>query len=208
MIISEILYSIQGEGMNAGKPAVFLRFGNCNLNCKWCDSKFARKNNKEVSLDEVVNEIKKYKECKRLVITGGEPMLQQPAIIEIRKKFPDYFIEVETNGSQEAFCFREVDLFNVSYKTSNSGNKPYHLKTNNSKCIYKFVVKNVLDFLEIEKIRQQYNISPGKIYLMPEGITREEILEKHEFIIERCRAKGYNFTTRLQILTWGNIRGK
>ena len=135
-------------------------------------------------------------------------MLQQDAIKEIRKEFPDYYIEIETNGSQPVLCEDEVNLFTVSYKTSNSGNAPYELKTKNEKCVYKFVVDSPKDFQEIEEIISRYKLPAEKIFLMPQGVTREELLKKHDFITEYCKKKGYRFTTRLHILNWGAARGK
>lgn len=200
MILNEIFYSIQGEGLNIGVPAVFVRFGNCNLRCKWCDTKYAWSGNEDVDISKVCREIKKYKNCRHIVITGGEPMLQQDAILAIRRAFPDYYIEVETNGSMPVRCLREVDLFNVSYKTKNSGNAPYQLKIINKKCVYKFVVASKKDFSEIEKIIKKYKLPTSKVFLMPEGKTSTVILKKSPFIAEYCKSKGYNFTTRLQIL--------
>lgn len=212
MILNEVFYSIQGEGSNAGTPAIFVRFGNCNLKCTWCDTKYTWHpdvaDNFEAPLDKVFSEIRKYPQCKHLVITGGEPMLQQEAIIAIREEFPSYYIEVETNGSQEVKCFNEVDLFTVSYKTSNSGNPPYPLKTKNEKCVYKFVVCNKGDFDEIEKVVKKYNLPADKIFLMPEGATQKEVLQKQPWLAEYCKKQGYHFTTRLHILTWGASRAR
>ena len=212
MILNEIFHSIQGEGLNAGKPAVFVRFGNCNLKCTFCDSRFTwyktESDNREVETVEVFAEIRKYSDCKHLVITGGEPMLQQDAISAIRREFPDYYIEVETNGSQECRCYDDVNLFTVSYKTSNSGNAPYELKTKNDKCVYKFVIRRKDDFDEISAVIKHYNLPPDKIFLMPEGVTRDEVLRKHQFVADFCAQRGYNFSTRLQILNWGNERRK
>lgn len=211
MILNEIFYSIQGEGLNAGQPAIFVRFGNCNLKCTWCDTKYTWHkdviDNRSAELDEVFKKIREFP-CKHLVITGGEPMLQQSVISAIRKEFPTYYIEVETNGSQEVRCKDDVNLFTVSYKTSSSGNTPYKLKTINEKCVYKFVVCSEGDFDEIETIIKKYRLPPYKIFLMPEGTTREALLKKHDFIMKRCAEKGYHFTTRQHILQWGNQRAR
>src|SRR3989338_8409922 len=98
MILNEVFYSIQGEGLNAGVPAIFVRFGNCNLKCSWCDTKYTWhpdfRDNYEENLPELFKNIKKY-QCKHIVITGGEPMLQQDAISAIRREFPEHYIEVE-----------------------------------------------------------------------------------------------------------------
>lgn len=206
MVLNEVFCSIQGEGLNAGKPAVFVRFGNCNLKCTWCDTKYTwhpdLQDNFEAPLGRVFAEIRKYPECKHLVITGGEPMLQQDAISAIRRGFPDYYIEVETNGSQPARCFDDVDLFTVSYKTSNSGNPPYELKTRNEKCVYKFVICREGDFDEIEKIIKKYRLPADKIFLMPEGASRGEILKKEPWMTAYCNQRGYRFTTRLHIVNY------
>lgn len=205
MILNEVFYSIQGEGLNAGQPAIFVRFGNCNLKCTWCDTKYTWhpdvSDNFEAPLEKVFSEIRKYP-CQHLVITGGEPMLQQDVISAIRRKFPDYYIEVETNGSiaPQPQCGQAVDLFTVSYKTSNSGNAPYELKIKNAKCVYKFVICREGDFDEIEMIIKKYKLSADKIFLMPEGTTRKEVLNKQPWMIEHCKKKGYRFSPRLQII--------
>lgn len=204
MILNEIFYSIQGEGLNAGAPAIFVRFGNCNLKCSWCDTKYTwHKNfvdNKEVDLEYVFAEIRKYPQSKHLVLTGGEPLLQQDSISAIRREFPQYYIEVETNGSIAPRCVSDVDLFTVSYKLKNSGNAPYELKAKNKKCIYKFVICNKEDFVDIEEIIARYKLSSQKIYLMPEGKSEKTLKNKYTLIADYCMAKGYNMTTRLQIL--------
>ena len=204
MILNEIFYSIQGEGLNIGRPAVFVRFGNCNLKCSWCDTKSTWHkdfiDNKEVDLEYVFAEIRKYPQCKHLVLTGGEPLLQQDSISAIRREFPQYYIEVETNGSISPRCVSDVDLLTVSHKLKNSGNAPYELKAKNEKCIYKFVVCSEEDFADIEEIISRYKLPSQKIYLMPEGKSEKALKSKYALISDYCMAKGYNMTTRLQIL--------
>lgn len=210
MILNEVFFSIQGEGLNLGAPAVFVRFGNCNLKCSWCDTKYtwdpAVRDNYEEQLPKLFEKIRSYPQCNHLILTGGEPMLQQEVIVAIRKEFPDYYIEVETNGSQPVRCLDAVNLFTVSYKTSNSGNAPYELKTKNEKCVYKFVVDSEKDFEEIEEVIKKFSMPADKIFLMPQGVTADELLKKHDFIIEYCKKQGYRFTPRLHILSWGQKR--
>lgn len=220
MILNEVFHSIQGEGLNAGVPAIFVRFGNCNLKCTWCDTKYTWhpdvRDNFEAGMPQVFEKIraagrlKNGGECKHLVITGGEPMLQQDVIVALRREFPDYYIEVETNGSiaPKPECRDAVNLFTVSYKTSNSGNAPYELKTRGEKCVYKFVVCVPDDFSEIETVIKKYALPPDRIFLMPEGATREEVLKKQPFVMARCTERGYRFSTRQHVLVWGGERGK
>ena len=70
--IVEIFHSVQGEGARAGIPHVFVRFGNCNLRCEWCDTDFLTYT--EMTAGQIIEEIGKY-ECKNIIFTGGEPML-------------------------------------------------------------------------------------------------------------------------------------
>ncbi len=104
----EIFHSIQGEGVHAGRPAVFLRLAHCNLACVWCDTRYTwdwehydqRKEVESVSVDEAEEEIRRF-DCRNLVVTGGEPLIQQRALAPLleRLKSSGFWIEVETNGT-------------------------------------------------------------------------------------------------------------
>ena len=218
MLINEIFHSIQGEGPSVGIPAIFLRLGGCNLKCKWCDTKYAwhpkYADNKEMSVNHIIKAIKKYP-CKHLVITGGEPMLQQDAIYELLIKLKNYTAEVETNGSIECKSGpipNKVKNFvlqiNCSPKLTNSGNIPYSLKIlPTMKVFYKFVVQNKSDLKEIKSFARKYKIPNYKIWLMPEGVTKSDILKRSKWLIELCKKEGYNFSPRLHVMIWGNKRG-
>lgn len=98
MRVNEIFYSIQGEGRNAGTPAVFVRFSGCNLKCPFCDTDFSFYT--EMSEEEILDKINKYK-CDFVVLTGGEPTLQvTPKLLELLRKSGKY-IAVETNGTRK-----------------------------------------------------------------------------------------------------------
>ncbi len=143
ILINEVFYSIQGEGKSLGKPSIFLRLGGCNLKCSWCDSKYTWHpnfiDNKQSDLKSLINEIKKYP-CKHLVITGGEPLLQQNRIKALLNELKDYTAEIETNGSLPLKPNKQIIQVNCSPKLSNSGNKSYDLKILpiNKKVSYKF----------------------------------------------------------------------
>ena len=99
MKINEIFYSIQGEGGDAGKPTIFIRFTGCNLRCIYCDTTYAFYEGEDMGMEEIIEAIKKWK-CRRVCITGGEPLLQQEvyALIDALLKM-EYEVSVETNGS-------------------------------------------------------------------------------------------------------------
>ncbi len=212
LLLNEIFYSIQGEGPNVGRPSIFLRLGGCNLACSWCDSKFTWdpkvSDNKLVTIDSTIKKIKSFP-CKHLVITGGEPMMQQDKIAVILKRLPGYTAEVETNGSISSKISPLVEQINCSPKLSNSGNKSYPLKIkpSNKKAIYKFVVQKKSDLKEIKSYIKSNKILQSKVYLMPEGIKRSEILTRSKWLIKICKKEGYNFTPRLHIMLYNDKRG-
>ncbi len=208
---NEVFYSIQGEGKNVGKPSIFVRLGGCNLKCTWCDSKFTWdkdvEDNEVWDEDALIEEIKKYN-CQHLVITGGEPFLQQDKIKSFMEKLPGYTAEIETNGSLENEIDEVLDQINCSPKTRNSGNDPYDLKIlpDNPKVVYKFVIQKKEDLEEIEEYIEKYNLPKERIYLMPEGVTREAMKERSPWVIEICKEKGYNFSPRLHVMLYGDRR--
>lgn len=219
IFISEIFHSIQGEGPNIGKPAVFLRLFGCNLDCAWCDSKYALTltntktstsncNSKSYSCDQILKKIQKYP-CKHFVITGGEPALQQDALIPLLEGLKGYYIEIETNGSIKLKINKYLEQINCSPKLKNSGNKPYllQIKPTNKKTIYKFVVAKKSDVKEIENYIKSNRIPTDKVWLMPEGVNKKVVQERSEWIIEVCKKNGYNFSPRLHIMLYGNKRG-
>ena len=93
----EIFESLQGEGRNAGRPCVFIRFAGCNLKCPWCDTDVAKRFT--ASLDELLTELAQHK-AKSVILTGGEPTIQEgmPELVAALKR-EGYWVAVETNGT-------------------------------------------------------------------------------------------------------------
>ncbi len=221
----EIFYSVQGEGVNTGKPAIFLRLALCNLECIWCDTKYTwdwkqyspDEQIKEMSLEEVEREILRHS-CRYLVVTGGEPMLQQKQLVSLleRLKAKDFYIEIETNGTiiPIAVLVDLVDHWSISPKLSNSGNslsfreipEAYRFFGMLHNSHFKYVIENKDDFTELQSIALKYNLDSEKIILMPEAQNREMLLRKSRWLVELCMEQGYLFSTRLQVLLWGNKR--
>ena len=96
--VVEIFHSVQGEGFHSGVPHVFIRFGNCNLRCEWCDTDFLKY--EELSLDEITEKVLSFG-CKRVIFTGGEPALQDLKTIGRRLKEFGISLSIETNGTVE-----------------------------------------------------------------------------------------------------------
>jgi len=209
--VSEIFKSIQGEGPFAGTPSLFLRFAFCNLKCRWCDTEYTWKGNviyKKMSLKEIEERILGYN-LNHLVITGGEPLLWQKDFYPLVEKLlsKKFIIEVETNGTIKPKLPEEI-YFNVSPKLSNSGEqfekriKIDILKEFNKreKSIFKFVIQKKEDIDEILEIKNEVGIENKKIYLMPEGRTREELKERRKMVFELSKKYGFKFSDRLHIL--------
>ncbi|MFA5722561.1 MAG: 7-carboxy-7-deazaguanine synthase QueE [Candidatus Paceibacterota bacterium] len=224
-----IFYSIQGEGISMGEPAVFLRLYGCNLHCSYCDTPYTwgKDTNKKIislgitiiTLEKLAEDIQKLwpetnKKCKTLVITGGEPLLQKEAVDNLMKLLPDWFVEIETNGTilptkkQLNEC-----QFNCSPKLSNSGNDENRINGKVLKAInkndsqFKFVVRNEDDVKEIERdFIKPYKLDTEKIILMPEGISVKELRKHAVAVVDICLEKGYRLLDRLQINIWGKKR--
>jgi organic radical activating enzyme len=239
----EIFHTIQGEGVSAGLPAVFIRASRCNLHCVWCDTDHTwnfegtpwphekdalpgyAKHRKadvtsETSAAEAARRILAF-DCPRVVITGGEPLLQEEEFLEmirlIRARMPDCVFEVETNATRipsPAFA-DAVDQFNVSPKLANAA-MPESLRLNNQslgffatspKAWFKFVVSSPADLAEIKMLQSRYEIPARRILLMPEGRTAAELDRTARQLAELCRELGFRFCDRLHIRLWGDRRG-
>ena len=239
--VCELFASIQGEGITAGVPSVFVRFSGCNLQCKFCDSPYTWNwEGTNFSHDTKVwedvkyvqdNEVSMYtpielkdKICElsgttvnTVVFTGGEPMLYsktKPFIQLLRLlKAYRFRIEIETNGTilPTGPVAELVDQFNVSVKLSNSGmpkkrrinDTAMLFFANSSKAMFKFVIVDENDIKEVQEIQDKFNISVGKILLMPEGRTEEEIKAHAKTVVDICMQYGYTFCNRLHIWLWG-----
>ena len=226
MKISEIFESIQGEGNNAGKPAVFLRTAECNLKCIWCDTKYTwdwqnydySKEVKEMSIKEIRQSLE---ECRirHLVITGGEPLIQQDDLAELLTFLkPEFYVEVETNGTilPNNALSALVDQWNVSPKTKNSGNplemcednECYKFFSKKKNFYFKYVVEGKNDLIEINQLIAKYNLEKDRVLLMTQAITKEEILEKENNVVALSKQNNLGFSPRLHVIRWGSQRGK
>lgn len=243
LTVSEAFYSIQGEGMTTGRPSIFIRLAGCNLMCggkgtevdkllyngaTWrCDSIEVWRKGKSYTHAELVEElnnridfINRLKQDVRIIFTGGEPMLQQNAIVE----FCDYlikqhgvapFVEIETNGTivptEELVDW--VDLFNVSPKLENSG-EPASSRLKN--CLknygylnsqFKFVISSEDDLLEVNRIIKKYDIERQSVWLMPAASCKVMLTSVSKKVIEWAKEYMYNYSHRLHIEIWNQKTG-
>lgn len=214
--------TIQGEGLSLGEPTFFVRVAGCNLRCSFCDTPYTwdwsrfdvRKESHTMTVDDVLARLLDLKgdlPIKHLVVSGGEPMLQQSGLDDLARHLPDWFIEVETAGTK-VLQFDFADQYNVSLKLASSGNGPERLKPAairsllaTGKANWKFVVFDASDFREIDALVREYRLSP--VVIMPEGIDAGIISDRSKAIVPLAIEHGYRVTTRLHISLFGNRRG-
>ncbi|PKP93634.1 MAG: pyrroloquinoline quinone biosynthesis protein PqqE [Alphaproteobacteria bacterium HGW-Alphaproteobacteria-14] len=230
----EIFASLQGEGPSMGMPVAFVRLSRCNLACSWCDTAytwhfegdnrphrdgttFARKANQvTLSPEETAARIALLGQ-NRLVITGGEPLLQAGALAEMLEHLPDISVEIETNGTAQppARLDIRVDQYNVSPKLAHSGNPadlaliPERLDTfaADTRAFFKFVIAAPEDVAEVLDLQRRYRFRPSQVFLMAEGTDSVTQRERQAWLAPLCLEHGFRMSDRLHIHLYGDTRG-
>lgn len=231
----EIFASLQGEGPSQGKPCAFVRLSRCNLACQWCDTAYTwrftgdnrphrseqayeRKAN-QVTLgeDEVARRIAALGQP-RLVVTGGEPLLQAAALARMLDLLPPGIaVEIETNGTiaAPAVLDRLVGQYNVSPKLAHSGNPadlalvPQRLAewAGNPRAMFKFVVAQAGDVAEVLDLAQRYDIPRARVWLMAEGTDSATLHAREAWLAQLCLEHRLTLSKRLHIELYGDTRG-
>ena len=230
----EIFHSLQGEGPSLGKPCTFVRLSRCNLACAWCDTAYTwrftgdnRPHRDGLAFDRAENQVT-LNEAKvaarisafdgtRLVVTGGEPLLQGAALARLVALLPDIRVEIETNGTVAPHPALDplVAQYNVSPKLAHSGNPaelalpPERLAAwaAEPRAWFKFVVASPEDLAEVAALAETHAIPSERIFLMPEGRDSATLRTRLRWLAEECAARGYNLTDRLHIHLYGDTRG-
>lgn len=230
----EIFASLQGEGANAGMAVAFMRLSRCNLACVWCDTPYTwhftdddrdhryqrtwdrKLNQVTLELDEVASIIAALGQ-QRLVITGGEPLLQARELAELIELLPPMAIEIETNGTIEPSAELDelVDRYNVSPKLAHSGNpaalalRPALLDrwAQDERAVFKFVIATSSDVAQVRELAAHHAMVPERVILMPEGIDSETLRDRIEWLAPLCMESGFRLGDRMHIHLFGDTRG-
>jgi len=230
MLISEIFYSVQGEGELTGVPSVFVRTSGCNLRCDWCDTPYAswEPTGKNLSVEAILQTVAEYP-ARHSVLTGGEPMVAKEIDqLAAGLRNAGHHITFETAGTIAPDGIA-CDLASLSPKLSNSTPSADRISEtwverheatrrnlevlrawiDNYNYQLKFVVSTDQDLEEIQQLLQDLDreIPPHKVLLMPEGITPEQLRSRRETLVELCKKHGYRFCDRLHIELFGNTPG-
>jgi 7-carboxy-7-deazaguanine synthase len=221
--------TIQGEGVNTGVPATFLRVQHCSLDCRWCDTEEVWRQGNPYTFGEIFKlmednlVIDSLKHEQHLVLTGGSPLRQQLPLIHFLNEFYHKYgfrpyIEVENECTTMPLAAFEyyVSCWNNSPKLTNSGNRlssRFNLRvlerlSNLPNSWFKFVIDKPEDLKEVlDDFLIPGPIKHEQIILMPCGQTKKELDEKREMVAYLATKYGFRFSDRLHITIWDKKTG-
>ncbi len=230
MRVSEIFYSLQGEGMLVGTPSVFVRLAGCPLHCPWCDTKYAWdfQAGQDLEPAQIVDQIGRWP-CRFIVLTGGEPMMGpdlavRPGLADLthRLKVSGKHITIETAGVlfiPDLAC----DLISISPKLPgatmrSSPAESGHVVGSDLAAIrqltraypyqLKFVIESPEDIEGVQDTLKKLGpLETERVMLMPQAETTEELQSRSAMVAELCKQTGLRFGQRLHIQFWGRRRG-
>lgn len=226
MKISELFYSLQGEGTLLGVPSFFIRTTGCNLRCGWCDTPYTSwaPVGEEMSVEFIVQQALRHP-GRHAVVTGGEPLIApEIGALTAALRAAGFHITIETAGTvaPPVTC----DLMSISPKLSNSTPRdreegryaaqherlryqPVVLRELMLNYNYqlKFVVMAASDLEEIRSLLRDTGGAASQTILMPEGIQLETLRDRAKWMVDVCKSEGFRFSPRLHIDLFGNTRG-
>jgi 7-carboxy-7-deazaguanine synthase len=226
LVVSEVFGpTFQGEGPSAGRLAMFVRLGRCNLDCSWCDTAYTwdwTRFDPDTELHrrtvgEVVAELARVN-VPLLVITGGEPLLQQRHLVPLVRaaRTRGWRVEVETNGTIAPLpaLSAMVDQWNVSPKLAGSGvdlarrwqPEALHALARTGRAIAKFVVRSASELDEAAAVAEAGHLS--EVWIMPEATDAATLVDRLGALAPDVLSRGWHLSSRLQILLWGDQRGR
>jgi 7-carboxy-7-deazaguanine synthase len=212
MKVSEIFYSIQGEGIEIGLPTVFVRLFACDLRCEWCDSMYAVEGRdfKETSIEDVRNLIEAYN-CKRICITGGEPLLQREELEELANDLvtDGYKISLETSGHKDPppifwtdNCVISMDCKCPSSRMEERMDFRLFEKLR-PKDQLKFVINDGLDYEYAKSVLKSHKIEASIIFQPVHGTNLKWLAQR---VIED-KLEDVRILPQLHKIIWGEKRG-
>lgn len=233
LLVSEKFVSLQGEGVSVGAPAAFLRLGNCNLSCSFCDTPYTWDSSRydlgsELHAEEIWDLSRWISEVApgRLIVTGGEPLLQQKQLAQLIRRLDAVsegrgtarlYIEVETNGTvpPHGFLLERVDQWNVSPKLGNSG-EPRERRIclaaldafrTCHRAYLKFVVRGAEDVGEVDELVRDTAWDTTRVILMPEARDVGALRARSAEVAGEAMKRSYRFSGRIHLELFGGRRG-
>lgn len=232
----EIFYSIQGEGPFTGRPSIFIRLSECNLYCHWCDTPYTwnwqdtdylhmdeqkyDKADEQQLLDgsKIIESVRVFP-CKHIVLSGGEPLLQQKQLLPVLTTLCEhnYLFDIETNGTVKPIpeFGQFINSYVVSPKLANA-KIPLEKRirqdalkwfANSANSFFKFVVAEPGDLSEILQLIAEFTIAEDKVYLLPAAKSLEQLQARQGQISSLAKEYGFRFSDRLHLRLYGDKRG-
>ena len=212
MKLSEIFFSIQGEGLEIGLPTVFVRLFACDLRCNWCDTMYAVEGRDfvDVNIADVIKQIEEYN-CKRVCITGGEPLIQKKEVEQLAEELLDngYSILLETSGHKEppSVFFTEKCIVSLDCKCPSSGMQDrmdFELyKLLRSQDQLKFVIQDNADYNYAVNILRSNDIEAKIIFQPVSGGNLHWLTQR----VLEDGLESVRVLRQLHKYIWGNKRG-
>ena len=222
--LTEIFYSLQGEALPSGLPTIFVRLTGCPLRCVYCDTEYAFTGGERQSLDAIIATIKTYP-CKRICLTGGEPLAQPNAIELMQRLLSDgYEISLETAGALSVKDVPAAVSKVMDLKTPSSGEADKNLWSNLDHLTQhdqiKFVIMNRTDYdwAKATLIEHQLDKRVGTVWFSPMFTVADDIddavspevpvlaRELAEWIL--TDALPVRFQLQLHKIIWADAKGK
>jgi 7-carboxy-7-deazaguanine synthase len=231
ILVEPLHLVLQGEGINIGKKMILMRLAGCNIQCPDCDTiyswRFSSLEKKKLLFyygEKIIEQIQHFKNStNHLLITGGEPALWEENLVNLIHHLPNFYFDIETSGYSEWSLLKSHQLlekiqFNISPKIGVLKPKK-DLDIKDIKILQNppihYIIKIVTsknnfkeDLIQIQKLIKEFHIPTEKIFLMPFGKRRQEIIEQSEYLIEQCFKYGFQFSPRLHILLFDDQRLK
>lgn len=212
--------TIQGEGPHAGQLSTFLRLAGCNLTCSWCDSAYTWDWTRFDRADEVHRMVPAdvaealTAHPGRIIVTGGEPLLQAPGLAQVLDLLRHRLFDVETNGTRPLGDTAEFwDMIICSPKIIPSAGQPALARsldpsvTDDPRTVFKFVVADDRDLDACTGLVREHRLPADRVWLMPEGTDAATLTGRMPWLMEAAVERGFNITSRLHVYGWGDERG-
>ncbi len=215
MQVTEVFYSVQGEGRKAGLPTTFVRTTGCHLRCSWCDATYTFTGGTKRSLEDIMEEVRSHP-TKEVCFTGGEPLLQKDAWDFLRMLLEEgYAIVMETAGNLDFsqandLPHRDQLCVSMDIKCPSSGehekNTPEKMHDLRPSDQLKFVIADSLDYAYAKGILAEHGYPPCPVYFNPVGGTEPKDL--CEWILAEPEPLPVHVGIQLHKLAWGDVPGR
>lgn len=217
----------QGEGPHCGRRVWFVRLGLCNLSCEWCDTPYTWDRTRfdvdtecpPVDVEQLAVRVVATG-ARTVVVSGGEPLMHHRQLDRLTAMLPQIEWHVESNGTiiPPAWWGDAIAHTSLSPKVGTRDPENKRIKprafaawrehAEHGRACFKFVCRTEADIDTVDDLVVRFALDPGWVWIMPEGVTADAVLDRHRVLAERIMGSGYNTTTRLHTLLWGNERGR